>query len=79
MKTIKRNSEIKRVSDKEAMHLVKFGWEYCPKNLWKEGKNKKPVNDLNTETDAMSDKKKRKLLPHTDLSSIEYIKKRKTV
>jgi len=53
MKTIKRNSEIKRVSDKEAMHLVKFGWEYCPKNLWKEGKNKKPVNDLNTETDAM--------------------------
>jgi hypothetical protein len=61
MKTIKRNSEIKRVSDKEAMHLVKFGWEYCPKNLWKEGKNKKPVNDLNTETDAMSDKKKRKL------------------
>jgi len=27
MKTIKRNSEIKRVSDKEAMHLVKFGWE----------------------------------------------------
>ena len=30
MKTIKKNSEIKRVSDKEAIHLVKFGWEYCP-------------------------------------------------
>jgi len=62
MKTIKRNSEIKRVSDKEAMHLVKFGWEYCPKNLWKEGrKSKKATEGLENETDNMSDKKKRKL------------------
>jgi len=62
MKTIKRNSEINRVSDKEEIHLVKFGWEYCPKNLWKEGRKKiKTTEGLDNETDNMSDKKKRKL------------------
>lgn len=62
MKTIKRNNEIKRVSDKEAMQLVKFGWEYCPKNLWKEGRKKRKTTEgLENETDNMSDKKKRKL------------------
>ena len=62
MKTIKKNDEIKRVSDNEANHLVKFGWEYCPKNLWKEGRKKiSNVEGLENETGNMSDKKKRKL------------------
>lgn len=63
MKTIKKGSSIKRVSDKEAMEMVRFGWEYCPKNLWKEGRKKKrkPVEGVKTETDNMSDKKKRKM------------------
>jgi len=61
MKTIKRGNEIKRVSDKEAIDMVKFGWEYCPKNLFKEGKKNKPVKNLDEEIDSMSDKKKRKL------------------
>ena len=44
------------------MHLVKFGWEYCPKNLWKEGRKKRKTTEgLENETDNMSDKKKRKL------------------
>ena len=46
MKTIKRGVEVKRVSDKEAINMVKFGWEYCSKNLWKEGSKKKPVQEL---------------------------------
>jgi hypothetical protein len=61
MKTIKRGVEVKRVSDKEAINMVKFGWEYCPKNLWKEGSKKKPVQELEYESDNMSDKKKRKM------------------
>ena len=62
MKTIKKGSSIKRVSDKEAMEMVRFGWEYCPKNLWKEGRKKKTkVEGLENETNNMSDKKKRKL------------------
>ena len=62
MKTIKKGNSIKRVSDKEAMEMVRFGWEYCPKNLWKEGRKKKTkVEDLENETNNMSDKKKRKL------------------
>lgn len=62
MKTIKKGNSIKRVSDKEAMEMVRFGWEYCPKNLWKEGrKNKTKVEGLENEANNMSDKKKRKL------------------
>lgn len=61
MKTIKRGNEVKRVSDKEAIDKVKFGWEYCPKNLFKEGKKNRPVKNLDEEIDSMSDKKKRKL------------------
>jgi len=63
MKTIKKGEQLKRVSDKDAMFFVKNGWEYCPKNLWKEGRKKrtKPVEGIETETTNMSDKKKRKL------------------
>jgi len=62
MKTIKRNNEIKRVSDKEAMKMVKCGWEYCPKTLWKEKIKSKKINvELSQETDNMTDKKKRKM------------------
>jgi hypothetical protein len=61
MKTIRRNHEIKRVSDKEAMNMVKFGWEYCAKEVWKENRKNKTVKNLETEGDNMSDKKKRKI------------------
>lgn len=61
MKTIRRNNEIKRVSDKEAMNMVKFGWEYCAKEVWKENRKKKTVKNLETEGDNMSDKKIRKI------------------
>jgi len=62
MKTIKRNDELRRVSDKEAQLLVKNGWEYCPKNLWKEMMDRKPVQvEVEKEGDNLSDKKKRKL------------------
>ena len=62
MKTIRRNNEIKRVSDKEAMNMVKFGWEYCAKEVWKEGRKKRKTNEgIENETNNMSDKKKKKL------------------
>jgi hypothetical protein len=35
MKTVKRGSEVKRVSDAEAAKAVKAGWAYCPKSDWK--------------------------------------------
>ncbi len=61
MKTIKKGNEIKRVSDNEVIKMIKVGWEYCPKKLWKEGKKNKPVIGLDDTTDNMSEKKKRKL------------------
>jgi hypothetical protein len=42
MKTIKKNDEIKRISDKEAPDMIGKGWKYCPKSEWKSiKKNKK--------------------------------------
>ena len=38
MKCIKSGEKIRRVSDQEASALVKKGWAYCPKKLWKEEK-----------------------------------------
>ena len=63
MKTIKKNNEIKRVSDNEAMFSVRNGWEYCSKTEWKKSKDVKIKNELEQDniTDNISDKKKRKL------------------
>jgi len=67
MKTIKRNGVVKRVSDREAEHLTKQGWNYCPKNEWKSINKSEPKKKVEVETettevsDNMSDKKKRKL------------------
>ena len=35
MKTLKKNGNYVRVTDKEADEKVKFGWTFCPKNEWK--------------------------------------------
>jgi len=35
MKTIKKNNQIKRVKDEDAMDMVKRGWSYIPKSEWK--------------------------------------------
>lgn len=36
MKTIKNNTEVKRVNDREATKMVRDGiWKYCPKSEWK--------------------------------------------
>ena len=36
MKTVKKGTEYKRVSDTEAYHLVEFkGWNFAPKEEWK--------------------------------------------
>ena len=44
MKTIKNQSEIKRVSDEEANRLVGTeGWRYCPKYQWKQLRKTNPV------------------------------------
>jgi len=41
MKCIKKHGEIRRVSDSQAVTLVKDnGWTYCPKKEWKELRKK---------------------------------------
>jgi len=35
MKTLKKDGNYVRVSDKEADEKVKYGWMFCPKNEWK--------------------------------------------
>ena len=35
MKCVKKNDDIKRVSDKYAEELVSKGWNYIPKKEWK--------------------------------------------
>lgn len=36
MKCIKKGKQIQKVSDKEAVELVKGKWKYCPKHEWRE-------------------------------------------
>jgi len=38
VKTVRRETEIKRVGNEEAAKLVKKGWSYCPKADWKRQK-----------------------------------------
>jgi len=38
MKCVKKDGEIKRVSNEKAAELVEAGWEYCPKSEWKVAK-----------------------------------------
>ena len=48
MKTIKRNNEIKRVSEKETIFFVRNGWEYCSKSEWKKDKGVKIKTEVRT-------------------------------
>lgn len=63
MKTIKRNDEIKRVSEKEAIFFVRNDWQYCSKSEWKKNRGIKVKTEVEQEVinDNISDKKKRKL------------------
>jgi len=36
MKCIINGEEIRKVSNQQAVDMVKNGWAYCPKKLWKE-------------------------------------------
>ena len=35
MKTVRKGDDIKRVSNIDAERLIKNGWNYIPKNIWK--------------------------------------------
>lgn len=35
MKTLKKDGNYVRVTDREADEKVKWGWAFCPKNEWK--------------------------------------------
>ncbi len=65
MKTLKKGDDVKRVEDVHAQMMVNNGWEYCPKELWRDyqprkvSKNNVVVLD-GTISDNLSDKKKRK-------------------
>ena len=44
MKTIKKNNEVKRVSDDQEETLTKEGWKYVPKSEWRKVRDaKKPA------------------------------------
>ena len=45
MKTLKRNSEIIRVSDEKVQKHLDMGYNYCPKSEWK-----KNVRDADRKT-----------------------------
>lgn len=71
MKTVRRNDEILRVSDEVAENLVKRGWKYIAKEIWKlEVRNKKPekpdaiVETPKQVTDASSNQKPVKKKKH---------------
>lgn len=36
MKTVKSGTDVRRVDDHRAAHLVSQGWQYCPKDVWRE-------------------------------------------
>jgi hypothetical protein len=63
MKTLKKGDDVKRVEDTQAQMMVNNGWEYCPKELWRDYQPRK-VSKNNvvdgTISDNLSDKKKRK-------------------
>ena len=41
MKCMKKNGKIVRVSDKTAHEMANKGWDYAPKNEWKNRKKRK--------------------------------------
>ena len=59
MKCIAKESVIKRVSDEQAVQMVKQGWYYCPKSEWK-GKKDKAVEPSEAEKTAMDELNKKK-------------------
>jgi len=36
----KGSKKVLRVNDNEVAKLLKEGWSYCPKRVWRESKNK---------------------------------------
>lgn len=62
MKTIRKGNEIKRVSDDDAENRVKNqGYEYCPKNVWKENVRNVAPKAPKVEGDKPTKKKGKKL------------------
>jgi len=51
MKTIKKGTEYKRISDREAITLVESkGWSYCAKQEWK-----LQVRDINKKAEVIAE------------------------
>ena len=62
MKIVKSGSDIKKVSDIDAVKLVNAGWKYCAKSEWKARKDKaEVVKEVKVEVvDVEADKKEKK-------------------
>jgi hypothetical protein len=45
MKTMKKNSEVKRVKENLTQKMKSEGWEYCPKSEWKKTVTKISQNE----------------------------------
>ena len=50
MKTLKKNNDVVRVSEKDVERKIKDGYKYCPKSEWKKDHHKKKKDvDIKTE------------------------------
>jgi hypothetical protein len=56
MKTLKKEGNYIRVTDKEADERLKYGWSFCPKSEWKTN-----VRDFGKESKAERKKKEEKV------------------
>lgn len=62
MKCVKNGDEVRRVSEDRANELVKKGWQFCPKSLWKELPNTTWVKAANAPNPMSQAKVRRKEL-----------------
>jgi hypothetical protein len=49
MKTLKKENELKRVSDTEAISMTKQGWKYVSKSEWKAERKPIKVDEVKSE------------------------------
>lgn len=61
MKTVKKNDDIKRVSDEIAIDMINKGWAYVPKKVWKENVRdyREPVKEKIEKVEKIERKEKK--------------------
>lgn len=73
MKTVQLDDQIKRVEDDLADRLINEGWNYVPKEIWKELHNSKP--EPNPTKQVLGTKIKKNKLTRKDKRQLKNEKK----